>query len=400
MLRAKAFDELSRLQPPSKKDEAWKYTSPKGFLEANWDVNSSVVTSIDSVVDLAKVPFANLASQATLLFVDGVLRSDLSKGSWSGSTLDKAPADLFSKFTSSPEFFESMNLALLNQGTYLELEAKNIALPIVLIYLSTKPSSSLAVNYRLAVRVPTNAKASIVEVHAALEGLCSASQIVTHVQLDSNSSLSYVKVQTSDQAQHLSTTHFRLSRDARLESTQIAFGGALTRQNLSVTFEEEGGEAVVNGLYLGAGNEHIDNRTLIDHTVGNTTSSQLYKGVLDGAARGVFTGGVRIRKDAQKANSSQLNNNLMLSQKAEVDTKPELEIDADDVKAAHGATIGQINPDHVFYLQSRALSRKQAVEMLAFGFAQDIVDRISGESVREELKSLVKHKFSSFKVDA
>ncbi len=399
-LRSKAFDDLTLLRAPSKRDEAWKYTSPKNFLEAAWDVSSSVVTSIESVVDLAKVPFAKVPSQATLVFVDGVLRSDLSTGTWSGSTLDKAPADFLSKFGAKPEFFERMNLALLNQGTYLELEPKGLALPIVLIYLSTKPSAELAANYRLVISVPTNAKASVIEVHAAAEGVAFASQIVTQVQLDANSSLTYVKVQTSSNAHHLSSTQFRLARDARLESTQVAFGGALTRHNLDVMFVEEGGEAVVNGLYLGCGDEHIDNRTLIDHAVGNTTSSQLYKGVLDDNARGVFTGGVKIRKDAQKANSSQLNNNLMLSQKAEIDTKPELEIDADDVKAAHGATIGQINPDHVFYLQSRALSRKQAVEMLAFGFAQDIVDRISDETARVELSRLVKHKFSSFKVDA
>ncbi len=399
-LRSKAFDELTLLKAPSKKDEAWKYTSPKAFLEAAWDVNSSVVTSIESVVDLAKVPFAKLPSQATLLFVDGVLRSDLSTGSWSGSTLDKAPAGMFEKFETKPEFFERMNLALLNQGTYLEIDTRSAVLPLILIYLTTKPSTELAANYRLAIQVPTHAEASIIEVHAALEGVATTSQIVTQVELGANSSLKYVKVQTSSEAQHLSSTQFRVSRDARLESTQVAFGGVLTRQNLEVTFVEEGGEAIVNGLYLGCGNEHIDNHTLIDHAVGNTTSSQLYKGVLDDNARGVFTGGVRIRKDAQKANSSQLNNNLMLSQKAEIDTKPELEIDADDVKAAHGATIGQINPDHVFYLQSRALSRKQAVEMLAFGFAQDIVDRISDQTARAELSKLVKHKFSNFKVDA
>lgn len=399
-LRSQAFDELSLLKAPSKKDEAWKYTSPKQFLEAAWDVNSSVVTSIESVVDLAKVPFAKLPSQATLLFIDGVFRSDLSTGSWSGSTLEKAPSELLSKFDAKTEYFERMNLALLNQGTYLDLDAKSAGLPVILVYLTTKPSTDLAANYRLLIRVPTHAKASIIEVHAAIEGVAATSQIVTQVQLDENSSLTYVKVQTSSEAQHLSSTQFKLSRDSRLESTQVAFGGALTRHNLEVTFNDEGGEAVVNGLYLGCGNEHIDNRTLIDHAVGNTTSSQLYKGVLDDNARGVFTGGVRIRKDAKKANSSQLNNNLMLSQKAEIDTKPELEIDADDVKAAHGATIGQINPEHIFYLQSRALSRKQAVEMLAFGFAQDIVDRISDETARTELSKLVKHKFSSFKVDA
>lgn len=396
-LRSKAFDELTLLQAPSKRDEAWRYTSPKSFLEASWDVNSSVFSS-ESVVDLEKVPFAKVPSQATLVFVDGVLRSDLSTGSWSGSTLDKLPVGLFPKFDGESEYFERLNLALLNQGTYLELDDKDSALPIILVYLATK--SDLAANYRLVLRIPKNAKASVIEVTAAADGVRATSQIVSQAILEANSSLTYVKVQTSSDAHHLSSTQFRLARDARLESTQVAFGGALTRHNLGVVFVEEGGAALVNGLYLGCGSEHIDNRTLIDHAVGNTTSSQLYKGVLDDNARGVFTGGVKIRKDAQKANSSQLNNNLMLSQKAEIDTKPELEIDADDVKAAHGATIGQINPDHVFYLQSRALSRKQAVEMLAFGFAQDIVDRISDETARVELSKLVKHKFSSFKVDA
>jgi Fe-S cluster assembly protein SufD len=292
-----------------------------------------------------------------------------------------------------------LNSELLNEGIGLELKGEAAA-PIVLIYVSTKAGDQFAANYRLQITCTPNSKATVVEVHHSPALTITASQIVSQVDVGQNASVTYVKVQNGAEAQHLGHTKFILARDSRLESTQVSLGGTLVRQNLQVKFSDRGAEAIVNGLYLASGSEHIDNQTLIDHVVGNTTSAQLYKGILDGEARGVFTGGVRIRKDAQLANSSQLNNNLMLSQKAEIDTKPELEIEADDVKAAHGATIGQINPDHIFYLQSRALSKKQAVAMLAFGFAQDIVDRISDESVRGELSLLVKHKFSQFKVES
>lgn len=391
-LRSQAFDELTRLQVPSKKDEAWKYTNPRGFLDAAWNIADPAQLP----VDLTAIPFAQMESEALLVFVDGRLRKDLSKGNLKSSSLVKK--NLPETALSAADFFERMNLALLNEGTVIELDAKEYERPIVLLYVGTRSSNDFAANYRVQLKVPTNARASILEAHVSIHSAGSTSQIVTQVEVCQNAFLNYVKVQSSSRLKHLNSSAFKLSRSSRLETTQITIGGELVRNNLTVTFAEEGAEAVVNGLYLGCGTEHIDNRTLIDHAVGNTISSQLYKGVLDDSARAVFAGGVRIRKNAQKANSSQLNNNLMLSQKAEIDTKPELEIEADDVKAAHGAAIGQINPDHVFYLQSRALSKQQAVEMLAFGFAQDIVDRVPDKNIREVLSTLVKHKFSDFKV--
>lgn len=381
------FSQKIKLPLPSKKDEAWKYTNPRPFLEAAW----GSVAENQFKVDLSKVPFAKMYSQALLVFVDGKFRDDLSNVK-SGLKVSKLPVDS----SKASEFFEQMNSEILSEGMEVELEAKEATAPFVFLFVATKAGNEFAANYRMNIKVPANAKASIVEAH--FSEVDATSQIISKVAIDKNASLTYVKVQTEGSAQSLSTNCFRLERDSRLESTQITLGGKLIRNNLFVEFNAQGAEAIVDGLYLACGDEHIDNRTMIDHVVGNTTSTQLYKGVLDDESRAVFTGGVKIRKDAQHANSSQLNNNLMLSQKAEIDTKPELEIEADDVKAAHGATIGQINPDHIFYLQSRALSKKQAVEILASGFALDIVDRISDHEIRNEVAQLVKHKFSKFKV--
>lgn len=378
-----------KLPLPSKKDEAWKYTNPRPFLEAAW----ARALANPTAVDLSKIPFSKLFSQATLVFVDGQYRKDLSR---ENAGIKISATKTSSSKQNSSEFFEKMNLEMLEETFEVHLDSLGAPAPFVFLFVSTKSGKEFAANYRLNIYVPKDSKASIVESH--FSEVEATSQVVTKVALESNSALTYVKVQNEGSSQSLNTTCFRLARDSRLESTQVTLGGKLTRNNLFIEFNAQGAEAIANGLYLACGTEHIDNRTLIDHAFGNTTSTQLYKGVLDDESHGVFTGGVHIRKDAQQANSSQLNNNLMLSQKAEIDTKPELEIEADDVKAAHGATIGQLNPDHLFYLQSRALSKKQAIEILASGFALDIVDRISDESIRNELSLLVKHKFSKFKV--
>jgi Fe-S cluster assembly protein SufD len=159
-----------------------------------------------------------------------------------------------------------------------------------------------------------------------------------------------------------------------------------------------GAEAVVDGLYIENGKQHVDNHTNIEHFVADTRSEQLYKGILDGESRAVFNGRVFIAQDAQRSNSSQLNNNLLLSKRAEVDTKPELEIFADDVKAGHGATIGRLDPEHLFYLRSRAISSDDAVAMLALGFANDLVLRRTNEYVREALSLPVMNAVKGFKV--
>ena len=183
----------------------------------------------------------------------------------------------------------------------------------------------------------------------------------------------------------LGYTQIAQARDSFCETYQFSLSGRISREDLEIRLNESGAEVVLDGLYMTDGVRHVDHSTSVEHAAPHTTSSQLYKGILNDESRAVFNGRVRIHRDAQQVNASQLNNNLLLNKRAEVDTKPELEIDADDVKASHGATIGQIDPEHVFYLRARAIPEKEALQMIANGFAQDVAFRIRNTEIRKGL---------------
>jgi Fe-S cluster assembly protein SufD len=202
----------------------------------------------------------------------------------------------------------------------------------------------------------------------------------------------YKVQQESSDAFHVATMHASLGRSANFSSHSIALGGRLTRNDANVTLSE-GTEATLNGLYIVNGTQHIDNHTEIDHAKPHGTSHELYKGILDGKATAVFNGRIIVRKDAQKTDSKQTNKNLVLSDEAVIDTKPELQIFADDVRCTHGATIGQLDEEALFYLQSRGIERAQARSLLTYAFAQDILDRVKVQSIKDQLEKVLFEKF-------
>jgi Fe-S cluster assembly protein SufD len=184
----------------------------------------------------------------------------------------------------------------------------------------------------------------------------------------------------------------QLGRSANFSTHSISLGGALVRNDVNVVLSE-GADATVNGLYIANGTQHIDNHTSIDHAKPHGTSHELYKGILDDQAAAVFNGRIIVRKDAQKTDSKQTNKNLVLSDDAVIDTKPELQIHADDVRCTHGATIGQLDAESLFYLQSRGIGKEQARSLLTYAFAQDIVDRIKIPALRDQLEKILFEKF-------
>jgi Fe-S cluster assembly protein SufD len=179
----------------------------------------------------------------------------------------------------------------------------------------------------------------------------------------------------------------RQARASRYFSHAIQLGGAIVRNEISATLDGEGSECRLDGLFVLHGSQHVDNHTLIDHAKSNATSEELYKGVLDGRSRGIFDGKIVVRKDAQKTSSRQTNNNLLLSNEAIIDSKPQLEILADDVKCTHGSTIGQIDEEALFYLQSRGVGRTEARGILTFAFASEIVGRLEVETLKSRLET-------------
>jgi Fe-S cluster assembly protein SufD len=194
-------------------------------------------------------------------------------------------------------------------------------------------------------------------------------------------------------ALHVATLQVDLGRSTNFSSHSISLGGALVRNDAGATLSD-GTEATLNGLYIVNGTQHIDNHTVIDHAKPHGQSHELYKGILDGKASAVFNGRIMVRKDAQKTDSKQTNKNLVLSDEAVIDTKPELQILADDVRCTHGATIGQLDAEALFYLQSRGIGKNEARNLLTYAFAQDIVDRVKVESLRHELERILYEKFN------
>jgi Fe-S cluster assembly protein SufD len=216
---------------------------------------------------------------------------------------------------------------------------------------------------------------------------------VTEIVAGDRAVVDHYKVQREDEAAfHVATMQVQLGRSANFTTHSISLGGALVRNDVNVLLAE-GTEATVNGLYIVNGTQHVDNHTSIDHAQPHGTSHELYKGILDGRSSAVFNGRILVRKDAQKTDSKQTNKNLVLSDDAVIDTKPELQILADDVRCTHGATIGQLDAEALFYLQSRGIGKRQARSLLTYAFAQDVIDRIRVADLREQLEKFLFEKF-------
>ncbi|HVK62647.1 MAG TPA: Fe-S cluster assembly protein SufD, partial [Bdellovibrionales bacterium] len=390
---------------PTRRDERWKYTDLSTLRQSIWAAADPL--DAESLPSKSDFKWYSGEKSAEITLVNGRFVPSWSNTEVSGVRVMSA-ADLASNNakdlpqlsqvlekvidTSSDDVFEALNTSFMNDVVIIEVAAGTVLKSPIIINTFAKTTDSLSeiavVSPRIVLRIGTRAEASVVE-NASGNGryfsmgmtdiLVSASARLTHVRLN----------RENENSIHIGSTQISQLRDSRCETFQFTLGGALSRENLAIRLSETGAEAVLDGLYLADGKHHVDHFTSVDHIAPHTTSAQLYKGILNGEARAVFNGRVHIHRDAQKSNAAQMNNNLLLSSKAEVDTKPELEIDADDVKASHGATIGQIDPEHVFYLRARAVPKEQAVRMLSHGFAADVAFRIGNESVRKTVGEIV-----------
>jgi Fe-S cluster assembly protein SufD len=299
--------------------------------------------------------------------------------------------------------FVALNTAFLGDGAFLEIP-KGLVLekPIYLLYLSEAsglPTVSYPRNLIIAGR---ESQATIVEGYVGTEAAAPfqsadagslapegvyLTNAVSEIVLGEGAVIEYHRIQQeSEKAFHFGRVQFHQERASSLATHSIALGGALVREEVKAVLGGEGAEATLNGLYVVTGRQHIDNQTTLDHAQPHCSSREVYKGVLDGESSAVFNGKIIVRKDAQKTDSKQSNKNLLLSEKAVIDTKPALEIYADDVKCTHGATIGQIDPEAVFYLRSRGIGRQEARELLTYAFANDVLERIKYEPLRERLR--------------
>ncbi len=383
-LREEAFQRLQKNGLPSKKDEAWKYTSVKSFSEINWSLPTEEQHL--SHEDMKWLSTKLSTDFYNFVFINGHLNQTLSDEfeNWI-SVVETAESDFLNMGADGEIKLIDLALAAATQKICVQIAAgKIIEKPIQILFAQKSESSSdqnilsqSAIEFNLAENAQTKLILNFVSLPSSLLGSLQKSNAInisTKINLAQNSNLQFVQLQNENNSDfHFSRTQFELQSGAQLLSLDLALGGKLSRHYLETSFVGENANAGVYGLTALAKDQHADHYTYIHHQKGANQSVQHYKSVLTDESHSVFRGRVRIEPDAQKANSEQLNNNLLLTRTAHADSVPQLEIYADDVKAGHGSTMGQLNTDEIFYFLSRGINQTQAVRMLAFGYALELV---------------------------
>ena len=278
----------------------------------------------------------------------------------------------------------ALNTACWQDGAWLRI-AKGTVIeePIHVVFVSTGGGTPVVSHPRILILAEEETEATFTESYFGWgDGVC-FSNAVTEIVVGERAVIDHYKLQVeNEKSYHLSTLKIKQEQNANFTSCSIAFGGHLARNEVGVLLNAEGADCGLNGLYVVSGTQHVDNYTTVDHAQPHGTSNQYYKGIMDGHSAAVFNGRVIVRQDAQKTDAFQKNKNLLLSEHAVIDTNPQLEIFADDVRCTHGATIGQINPEEIFYLCSRGIGEKEARALLTYAFAGDIIDRVRVPSIR------------------
>jgi len=287
--------------------------------------------------------------------------------------------------------FAALNTAFLNDGAYIHIR-KGAVLehPIHLLFVTTAPEAPLMTHPRNLIVAEEQSQIAVVEDYVSLAGGVAFSNTATELIAGESAVVShYMLEREHTDAFNVSTLRIQQARSANVATHSILLGGGLVRNNVHPVLAGEGGECLINGLFIGTGTQHLDNYMLVEHAKPHCESRQFYNGILDQKAHGVFHGRIIVHKDAQKTDAKQTNRNLLLCDDAQIDTKPQLEIYADDVKCTHGATIGQIEENALFYLRSRGIDERSARKLLLLAFANECLDRMKEDAVRSYLQGLI-----------
>ena len=398
-LRESGMRRFAELGFPTTKDEEWRFTNVAQIARTVFEPAAPApVTRTE--IDRLLYP----AAGTRLVFVNGRFARELSSlvplpsGVKAGSLADAlATADpdgvrahLGQHADILDHAFVALNTAFAADGAYVRVpRGVVVERPVELVFVAAGGAASAVTHPRNLITVGPNAQVTLVETYLGLAGAPYFTNAVTEIVAGEGAVVDHYKLQLERKdAFHVATMQVAAGRSANFSSHSISFGGALVRNDVTAVLDE-GCECTLNGLYLVNGRQHVDNHTAIDHAKPHAASHELYKGILDGQASAVFNGKIYVRKDAQKTDAKQTNKNLVLSEDASINTKPELQIWADDVRCTHGATIGQLDAEAIFYLQSRGIGREQARDMLTYAFARDIVERIRVEALRDRLERLL-----------
>lgn len=398
-LRQQARGQFERQGLPAKKVEDWKYTSLWQLSQEDF-THDAKPAKVD-VTECGKVALMEQAHR--LVIVDGQFSAELSQldNLEAGLTLapltqslEKAEDLLNAHIDVEKPGLNALNTFLMQEGAYLHVAANSkIEKPVEVLVINSGETDKLATHLRHLVQLEANSEITLIEHYVSLQDNVGFTNVVTEVDLAENAKLHHFKLQhESLKHYHIATLASKQAASSEWNTNNISLGGKLARNDIHSQLLGEQSHVTMDGLYLLVGDQHVDNHTRIDHAVPHTTSEEVYKGVMDDDSHAVFNGKVIVHKDAQKTDANQSNRNLLLSRTCEIDSKPEMEIYADDVKCGHGSTVGQLDETQLFFLRARGLDEVSARSLLTYAFAVEVLQRITAEPVRQALSNVIEHR--------
>ncbi|MBT3585130.1 MAG: Fe-S cluster assembly protein SufD [Halobacteriovoraceae bacterium] len=386
----KGLSELKTQDFPAKKNDAWKYTKSSAFLPANYNLPTELSAPAEVTIAKELVPFKN-----RIVFLNGAYQENASflPEGVSLQVLNNEARDWDVGPRPTANAFDSLNLASARELINIIISPKLATKEPIGIHHLWDLEGEAYYSPRVYINCQAQAEVTLVEVFASAAteaGRKYTTNASTIIEVAESAHLNHIKVQQESlAANHFGQVHALVKKHAHYNSFIATLGGHTSRSEVTVDLTDDGATTEVHGLYDLDGSQHADHFSTINHLFSRTYSQQVYKGLLRGEAHGVFTGKMLVARDAQQVDSAQLNKNLLLSKKAHIHTRPQLEVYADDVKCAHGATVGQLSQEEVFYLQSRGIPSDQAITLLCQGFVNDVVQKINNEEVRVYLEQLV-----------
>ena len=406
-LKAESLKNFNAKGLPTKKWEDWKYTNVSPLLTESLSNDSQKVKIDDVFIDTFKFD-----DNAKVVFVNGWLDGEYTKlpegveleyysANQSESEDNAEVKKIMTLAANEKESFTNLNTVCASEIIMLKV-GKSVVLkkPIAVFHISTKEAKGSTLTSKMIIKSEQFSEATVVEYFLHEEEVHYVQNSHTTCIVEAGASLDHIKTQSeSSLALHVGKVHAEVAQDARFYSFTFSVGGKMVRNDLEINLNERGAYASVDGLFALREDQHHDNFSLINHRVEHTDSDQLFKGILDEESHGCFTGKVFVHRNAQLVNASQLNKNLLLSKKAHIDTRPQLEVYADDVKCAHGATIGQISEEQTFYLESRGIPRAQAQKILCRAFASDAINKVRNPLIKEKLSTLLFNSFEKFALE-
>jgi len=399
-LREKAFARFCETGFPTTHDEDWRFTNVSPIAKTSFQL-----ATVEKLPTLERVePFFVPGRACQLVFVNGKFAEALSsignlpsgvRVSSLAAQISRDPAALqphLGRYLNiDRDAFSALNTAFLEDGAYVHIRRGTVINdPICILFISTSSEKPLMSHPRNLIVAENETQATIVEDYVSLGESPAFCNTATELVAGDNAVVShYMAEREHQQAFNISTLRLQQGRSANVSSHSVLLGGGLVRNNVHPVLAGEGSECLINGLFIGNGQQHLDNYMLVEHASPHCASRQFYNGILDDQAHGVFHGRIIVHKDAQKTDAKQTNRNLLLSDDARIDTKPQLEIYADDVKCTHGATIGQIDENALFYLRSRGIDEISARKLLLLAFANECLDRMATNPAREHVERLI-----------